>query len=345
MNAIGAYWEAIGRGIAEGLRGVASVEHALPEIAGGVLARQAAPKMNATDIADWMLAAGGLPRQVNFHSGFGEPPLIVFERPEFFIEVLFWFPSPTAIHGHAFTGAFVVLDGFSIQVEYDFHEHSAPEEAVRLGRLEPRTLEFIGPGKVCPILPDARFIHTVTHLGNPSLTLVARTPSRPDDRQFRFHRCGFAVWSRPPRESIVRQTQVLLAVRSGDPGGFRPRLTRLLESVNDRDFYGVNETLLANLGPTPFAQEILPLLAEFAPRRPDVVAALRERSRTRSLWLAARASLNPRDLVRCALADLLPDAAERDALLCRSYGIDDPAQLPERWRDLVVGSAARAPSA
>lgn len=342
MNAIGTYWEAVGRGIEEGLRGVASVELALPEVASGVLARHPAPPMHATDIADWMLEAGGVPPQVNFPSGFGEPPLIVYERPEFFIEVLFWFPSPTAIHGHAFTGAFVVLDGFSIQVEYDFHEQSAPEEAVRLGRLEARALEFIGPGKVCPILPDARFIHTVTHLGNPSLTLVARTPSRPDERQFRFHRSGFAVWSRPPRESIVRQTQVLLAVRSGNPAGFLPRLTRLLENVNDRDFYGVNETLLGAMGPTPFAQEILPLLAEFAPRRPDVVAALRERHRTRSLWMAARVSLNPHDHVRCALADLFPDPAERDAMLCRSYGIDNPSQLPERWRDLVVGKPGRS---
>lgn len=338
MNAIGEYWQIIGRKMEEGLCGSSSVERALPEVATRVLADFPAPVMNATSILDWMIEVKSLPRQVNFHSGFGEPPLVVYETPSFYIEVLFWFPSPTAIHGHAFTGAFVVLDGFSIQVEYDFHEQSVPEEGVRLGRLEPRAVEFIGPGKVCPILPDEGFIHTVTHLGNPSLTLVARTFSRPDERQFRYHRCGFAVWSNPPREAVVRQAEVLGAVRAGNPAGFLPRLERLLESLGDRDFYAVLETLLKLLGPSAFAQEILPLLAaRFSTSRRAVVAAIQERARTRALWISARAFPNPRAQVQCALADLFPDPVEREAILCKSYHVESASRLPERWRDLVAG--------
>ena len=328
----------------EGLRGSSSVERALPEIVTRVLEDFPAPAMNATGILDWMLEAKSLPRQVNFHSGFGEPPLVVYETSEFYLEILFWFPSPTGIHGHAFTGAFMVLDGFSIQVEFDFQEHSAPEEGVLLGRLEPRAIEFIGPGKVCPILPDADFIHTVTHLGNPSLTLVARTFSKPDDRQFRFHRCGFALWSSLPRQTTVRYAEVLASVRAGNPAAFLSRVERLLERLGDADFYGLLETLLKLMGPSAFAREILPLITtRFAVRR-DVVAAIQERTRTRALWTSARAFPNPRAQVQCALADLFPDPAERNAILCKSYGVEYASDLPGRWRDLVADRTVTSPS-
>lgn len=342
MNAIGDYWQTIGQKMEEGLRGKTAIDQALPEIATRVLVDFPAPAMDATSVLDWMLETKSLPRQVNFHSGFGEPPLVVYETPAFYLEVLFWFPSPTGIHGHAFTGAFVVLDGFSIQVEFEFHEHSAPEEGVRLGRLEPRAIEFIGPGKVCPILPDAGFIHTVTHLGNPSLTLVARTFSKPHDRQFRFHRSGFALWDRLPREAVVRHAEVLAAVRAGNPAGFLPRLERLLERVGDADFYGVLETLLKLLGPSAFAQEVLPPVATRFAGRGHVVAAIQERARTRSLWASARAFPNRRAQVQCALADLFPDPAERNAILCQSYGVQHASNLPDRWRELVVGAEATA---
>jgi hypothetical protein len=345
MNAIGDYWQTVGRKIEEDWRGKSAEALTLAEVATRVLTDFPAPPMNATSILDWMIEAKALPRQVNFHSGFGEPPLVVYETPEFFLEVLFWFPSPTGIHGHAFTGAFMVLDGFSIQVEFDFHEKSAPEEGVRLGRLEARTIEFIGPGKVCPILPNADFIHAVTHLGNPSLTLVARTFSKAKDRQFRFHRCGFALWSSLPRESAVRHAEVLAAVRAGNSAGFLPRLERLLERLGDADFYGVLETLLKLMGPSAFAEEILPLVGTRFAVRHDVVAAIQERARTRALWASIRAFPNPRAQVQCALADLFPDPRERDAILCKSYGVEHAAKLPERWRDLVANPETSSLSA
>jgi hypothetical protein len=345
MNALGDYWMTVGRKMEEGILGCSSVEQALPEVATRVLSAFPAPRMDATDILEWMIEAKSLPRQVNFHSAFGEPPLVVYETPTFYLEVLFWFPSPTAIHGHAFTGAFTVLDGFSIQVEFDFTQHSAPEEGVLLGRLNPRTIEFIGPGKVCPILPDERFIHTVTHLGNPSLTLVARTFSKPGATQFRFHRCGFALWASFPREAMVRYAEVLGAVRAANPGAFIPGLERVLARVGDADFYGVLETLLKLMGPSAFGQEVLPMVStRFAARR-DVVAAIQERARTRALWTSVRAFPNPRTQVQCALADVFPDPAERNAILCKSYGVAHASNLPEQWRNLMAGSEPLIPSA
>ncbi len=339
MNIIGEYWNTLGRKIESGLRDQVSPDNGFADLAARVLAQVPAPRINALAIADWMIEAGSLPEQVNFHSGFGEPPLVVYQTPEFYIEVLFWFPSPTAIHGHAFTGAFVVLDGYSVQVEYDFHEESVPEKGVRLGRLEPRLLEFIGPGKVCTILGGSHYIHTVTHLGNPSLTLVARTYSNPVERQFRFHRCGFAVWSGQNRATITRQAEVLTAIRIANPEEFPARLIRLLERVDDHHFYGVLEAMLDSLGLAVFTKEVLPLLEDrFAQKRTGAVAAIQERVRTRGLWSTLRAFPNPRAQIQCALADLFPDPAEREAIIGKSYGVAGASQLPEKWRDLVCGA-------
>ena len=97
------------------------------EIATDVLRAVPAPPIDVLGMADWTAQQRPLPKQVNFNSGFGQPPLVVFEAPGFYIEVLSWFPSRTSIHGHGFTGAFRVLDGYSLQVGYRFEEESAPE--------------------------------------------------------------------------------------------------------------------------------------------------------------------------------------------------------------------------
>lgn len=319
---------------------------AFAEIATQVLRDNPAPSVTANGIADWMIEEGSLPEQVNFYSGFGEPPLVVYAAEDFYIEVLFWFPGPTSIHGHGFTGAFVVLDGFSIQVEYEFAEREREGESVRLGRLTPRSLEFIAPGKVCAILGGEGFIHTVTHLGNPSLTLVARTFSDGKRPQFRYHRSGFAVLSGVRRPLVTRQAEVLAAVHAATPGEFPAKLLRLLDGVDDGHFYSVLEALLGLLRVPVYTKEVAPLVeGRYAETRREVMAALRERVRTRSMWAAARAFPSVAAQVQCALADLFPEATEREAMMRRAYGAGSLKELPEPWKSLVDAATAGRPGA
>ena len=342
MNAIGHYWKTLGTAMEAGVRERGIAGETFSKIATQVLQENPAPSITANAIADWMIEAGGLPEQVNFYSGFGEPPLVVYAAPEFYIEVLFWFPGPTSIHGHGFSGAFVVLDGFSIQAEYEFIERHAPEEGVRLGQLSPRAVEFIAPGRVCSILGGTDFIHSVAHLGNPSLTLVARTYGEGKSPQFRYHLCGFAVLSGVRKAQVTRQAEVLAAVYRAAPAEFPARLIRLLGKVDDCHFYCLLESLLGLLLITVFEKEVMPILdAYFAANRPHVVASIRERLRTRSMWVVARAFPTMAAQVRCALADLFPDAGERDAILRRSYGVAHVRDLPMPWRDLVGETALK----
>lgn len=345
MNAIGEYWKALGRRIEAGLRSGVPLDTGFASLATEVVRKVPAPPMTATSIADWMIEEGTLPTQVNFHSGFGEPPLVVYASEQFYAEVLFWFPGRTAIHGHGFSGAFMVLDGMSIQTEFEFHEREAPEAGVRLGNLVPRTIEFIEPGRVCTIERGTGFIHAVAHLGSPSLTLVVRTYGRQQAPQFRYHRCGLAVLTEADQSVPRRQAEVLAAIHDGAPADFPQRLITLLERLNDCRFYTVLESLLSLLR-QHFVERVMPIVeARFAGSRPHAVAALRERIRGNGIWKTARGLTNRKAQVHCALADLFPDVAERQAVLCRSYGVAHMGELPAPWRDLVGEAGGPANSA
>ena len=91
------------------------------EAAHDVLAEYEPPEdFSFASLTQWAVNREELPNQVNFHSGFGAPPLVVYadEENRFYAEILVWFPSRTAIHGHGFSGAFRVLEGYSIQGRY-----------------------------------------------------------------------------------------------------------------------------------------------------------------------------------------------------------------------------------
>ena len=51
------------------------------DIATNALNAVAAPAIDVVAMADWAAERQTLPKQVNFRSGFGQPPLVVFEAP------------------------------------------------------------------------------------------------------------------------------------------------------------------------------------------------------------------------------------------------------------------------
>lgn len=341
MNAIGEYWQILGKRLEADVSAQASASEDFSVIATQALKDLPPPRMTAADIAQWIAEVPALPEQVNFFFGFGEPPLVVYQTPRFYVEVLFWFPSPTSIHGHAFTGAFVVLDGFSIEVSYDFQVESEPEEAVQLGRLIPRELEFIGPGRVHAIPGGADHVHSVTHLGNPSLTLVVRTPGRGDPRQYRYHRSGFAACSNHHHRELQRRAAVFAALWRASPPRFLSVLIEYLSGANDHSFYSVLEPLLRKLPPPFIENELLPLLMRHFAARRAPLGALEEVFRSRKLWATVRTLPNvPAEAqIQVALADSFPTVAERDAMLRKSYG-EGAEAMPEQWRRLITGLAS-----
>ena len=95
-----------------------------------------------------MLGRERLLEQLNFHSGFGEPTLVVYEEPRFYAEVLFWFHGRTSIHGHGFYRAHQVLPEYSIEAQFAYHRDQKSVPGIQLRELEPTALRLITLGDI-----------------------------------------------------------------------------------------------------------------------------------------------------------------------------------------------------
>ncbi len=112
-------------------------------------------------------------------SGFGQPELVVFDDPRFYIQLLFWLDGTTQIHQHEFSGAFHVLQGSSLHAEFAFDNVRPVTAHFRLGDLQLTGTELLETGRTVPITSGAGSIHSLFHLDTPSVTVVVRTHSDP----------------------------------------------------------------------------------------------------------------------------------------------------------------------
>jgi hypothetical protein len=112
-------------------------------------------------------------------SPFGEPELVVYSHPRFYIQVLFWMDGTTAIHQHEFSGAFHVMHGSSIHAHYEFEKARAVTPYIRVGNLRMKKMEILESGRTVPIVSGQQDIHSLFHLDSPSATVVVRTQHDP----------------------------------------------------------------------------------------------------------------------------------------------------------------------
>ena len=325
------YFTKIGTQLAEHC-GEGELNENFPEIAGQLLEESTPPDdFDLQTVLDWSLQSDELPRQVNFQSGFGQPPLVVFQEPRFYLELLIWFPSRTSIHGHGFVGAFMVLSGYSIEAKYRFIEKREVCHGVKLGELKPESVEVIAPGKVNRILNGDGFIHTVGHMGNPSMTLVVRNRSSKHPRQFTYFTNGIAIDRRLHNRSLARQAQMLRAYNRVRPDAFDGRL---------RDF-------VAN-GNAHRAAMILRLLDDLLVdnRRLDFLDHLRlqfgaladlfdeawsSQKRRQKIWHGLQFINDPEAQLTGGLRDLFPDFEKLKWVLAKTYPNRTPEDTLTTW--------------
>ncbi len=126
------------------------------------------------DVLAWIADSRDLPVQEDITASFGEPPLTIVNRPEFYIQVLFWRDGTTRVHQHAFSGAFAVLSGSSIHVEYTFEKAITVSDQFTTGRLHHKSTEHLVAGDCRKIRSGSSFIHSVFHLDHPTISVVVR---------------------------------------------------------------------------------------------------------------------------------------------------------------------------
>lgn len=161
------------------------------------------------DLLLWLVSSHSLPAQRDLHSKFGNLALGLHQASRFSISALFWLDGSTAIHQHAFSGAFRLFAGSSLQCRWQFREERAVNGRFRLGELSLSDAELLTTGQVRPIEGGARLIHSVFHLDPLSVTLVIRTEREPGV-QWDYLRPGIA---RDPHLEDVTQEKKCQALR------------------------------------------------------------------------------------------------------------------------------------
>ncbi len=165
-------------------------------------------------------------------SGFGQPEIIVYDSPKFYIQLLFWLDGTTDIHQHEFSGAFHVMAGSSIHSEFTFEEARDVTAHFRIGNLKLQHAQLLETGSTVPIVSGRSGMHSLFHLETPSVTVVIRTHSDPGTGpQFTYL---------PPHIALDPLQHDGLTTR-------RKQLLDLLEQTGDTDYSALVLEMIGSL--------------------------------------------------------------------------------------------------
>ncbi len=161
------------------------------------------------DIADWALDQDALPRQQDLNAGFGQPPITIYNGSRFYVEAYFWLEGTTSVHQHAFCGAFQVLHGSSLHSWYEFELDHVINQVLELGTMKLKTCEILNVGDVQEITPGRGYVHSLFHLDQPSVTLIARDYQTVNHLpQFDYRKPGLAVDPFYVEQTLTKQLQI-----------------------------------------------------------------------------------------------------------------------------------------
>ncbi len=202
-----------------------------PEIARAALDEQ--PPAEHVDLAEFMrefLLNDEQPFQTQ--SGFGQPELVAYDHPRFYIQLLFWMDGTTDIHQHEFSGAFHVMHGSSIHAHYEFENGQSITPHFRVGEVKMKNIELLETGRTVPIISGQRCIHSLFHLDTPSVTVVVRTQNDPGTGpQFNYL---------PPHIAMDPVLDDALTMR-------RKQLLDVLEQIEDPTYPELVQEMIAEL--------------------------------------------------------------------------------------------------
>src|SRR4051812_30033720 len=146
-----AFFKEMGRAILERWKRENFSLAKFPDIALAALDRR--PPSKHVDLPAFMrdfLLADDQPFQTD--SPFGEPEIVAYSHPRFYIQLLFWLDGTTAIHQHEFSGAFHVMHGSSIHAHYLFEKARTVTPYLRVGDVKMKKIELLDTGRTVPII-------------------------------------------------------------------------------------------------------------------------------------------------------------------------------------------------
>ncbi len=201
-------------------------------------------KVSAWEVIEWTLGETVLPEQRDLRGSFGDPPITIFNSPRFHIDVYFWLQGTTAIHQHAFCGAFQVLQGSSIHSWYDFERRESVNTFTEIGDIKLKRCELLQVGDVQEIWAGKQYIHGLFHLDLPSATIVVRTYKSPMFLpQYAYHKPFLAIDPFFEEANTIKKLQSITALIRTEHPETDKFITELLEKADFQSTY----TILSNL--------------------------------------------------------------------------------------------------
>lgn len=165
-------------------------------------------------------------------SGFGQPEIVAYHHPKFYVQVLFWMDGTTDIHQHAFSGAFHVWVGSSIHARYTFANAATITPHFQVGDVRLQSIELLATGRTEPIVAGDGFVHALFHLETPSVTVVVRTHNDPGT--------GPQLNYLPPHLALDPSVHDPLTAR-------RTQLLDVLEELHDPSYVEIVLAMIAEL--------------------------------------------------------------------------------------------------
>ena len=220
-------------------------ETLFPEIAAQSLKEANLPgKISAWEVIDWTLRETNLPVQQDVYAKFADPPITIYNSPRFHVDVYFWLEGTTAIHQHAFCGAFQVLHGSSLHSWYEFERSESVNTFTEIGDINLKLCELLSVGDVQPIWAGKQYIHGLFHLEQPSATIVVRTHKSPLHLpQYSYHKPFLAIDPFFEEPNTIKKIQAITALfRSKHPETDK-FIARLLETSDFQTSFTILSTV------------------------------------------------------------------------------------------------------
>lgn len=303
---------------------------AFPEIATTALTEY--PPAESVDLSAFVrefLLSDDQPNQSQ--SGFGQPEIIVYEHPRFYIQILFWLDGTTEIHQHEFSGAFHVMAGSSIHARYVFENAQTVTPYLRVGDVRMTEIELLETGRTVPIRSGREDIHSLFHLDTPSITVVIRTQHDPGTGpQYNYQPPHLAVDPHFTDALVLRRNQLLDVLEQVGDAAY-PELVR--EMVADLDFERGYHVLANCMRHLQEFGEWEPVLQAFQSKHGSlaggVAATLTESQRRERIKEMRRHITDPEH--RFFLALLMNVASKEDLLSLVGRRFPDGTGAVRRW--------------
>jgi hypothetical protein len=296
-------------------------------------------QVETTDLIDWTFGTYHEFQQPGDSKLFGEPPVMLYQAPRFYIEALFWFSGTTAIHQHSFSGAFAVLAGSSVHSHWRFAPERTINSRMLCGRLERVATEILRPGSVRPIYPGNRLIHQLFHLEMPSVTLVLRTTRENNHLpQFSYLLPGVAI-DTFDQDSLRRRRLIFLqSMARGQIDGLAEYARRMVESSDLETLYYTFSLLTQGKVDKELLDELYDIARQRHGETVDLIQQVCEGERRTHVVAALRAKISdPEARFLLALLMLMPD---RDAIfetIRLQFPNAEPLGTIETWLEGISG--------